>query len=261
MLDHKASRIILGAAVIDDILAMLLAGGRHCGAGRGPASTWLSLLHRPAQAMLFVALVGLVGTRVMRRSSPWLEVPINPLSPLTITLALCLGSGAGGRLPWPGGDHWRVPRRAWPRPRPRNARRWKSNCTRSWRSWFHSSLSLRAREWCSPSSARFPRWAPSLVVTLLAIIGKLVGGGLGALSLGRKNALIVGTGMVPRGEVGIIIANLGWQAGVLDGQMYAILIAMSLLTAIIAPSVLPLLLKPRAKAEEPPRTQGKPKRG
>ena len=97
-----------------------------------------------------------------------------------------------------------------------------------------------------------PALGALLVVTLLAIIGKLVGGGLGALSLGRTNALIVGMGMVPRGEVGIIIANLGWQAGVLDGQMYAILIAMSLLTAIIAPSVLPLLLKPKTKTAEPP---------
>jgi len=48
-----------------------------------------------------------------------------------------------------------------------------------------------------------------VVVVLLALVSKLVGCGLGALSLGRQSALIVGVGMVPRGEVGIIIASLG----------------------------------------------------
>jgi Kef-type K+ transport system membrane component KefB len=81
------------------------------------------------------------------------------------------------------------------------------------------------------------------VVTLLAVIGKQVGGGLGALSLGRKSALTVGAGMVPRGEVGIIIASLGQQAGIFTGATYAIIIGMSLLTSVIAPPILGVLLK------------------
>jgi Kef-type K+ transport system membrane component KefB len=52
------------------------------------------------------------------------------------------------------------------------------------------------------------------VVTLLAIAGKLIGCGLGVLPLGRKRALIVGIGMVPRREVGIIVASLWQQMGV-----------------------------------------------
>jgi Kef-type K+ transport system membrane component KefB len=49
--------------------------------------------------------------------------------------------------------------------------------------------------------------------------------------------------MVPRGEVGIIIASLGLQAGIFNGPTYAIIIAMSLLTSVIAPPLLGLLLK------------------
>ncbi len=86
-----------------------------------------------------------------------------------------------------------------------------------------------------------------LVVTVLAVISKLLGCGLGALSLGRRSALIVGVGMVPRGEVGIIVASLGQQAGVFTGTTYAVIIAMSLLTSVMAPPVLKLLL-----AELPP---------
>ena len=41
-----------------------------------------------AEAVGFVVVIGLVGARVMRRSSEWPEAPINPLSPLTIVLAL-----------------------------------------------------------------------------------------------------------------------------------------------------------------------------
>ena len=79
------------------------------------------------------------------------------------------------------------------------------------------------------------------VVTLLAVVSKLVGCGLAALSTGRRSALIVGVGMVPRGEVGIIVASLGLQAAVFSETLYAVIIAMSLLTSVIAPPVLKAL--------------------
>ena len=81
------------------------------------------------------------------------------------------------------------------------------------------------------------------VVTLIAIVSKLAGGFLGALSLGRRSALLVGVGMIPRGEVGVVIASLGLAAGVFSDRTYAVIVAMSLLTAMITPPVLALLLK------------------
>ena len=87
-----------------------------------------------------------------------------------------------------------------------------------------------------------------LLVVALAIVSKLIGCGLGAWSLGRRKALIVGVGMVPRGEVGIIVASLGKQAGVFNDTIYALIIAMSLITSIIAPPILKLLLR-REKAD------------
>jgi Kef-type K+ transport system membrane component KefB len=79
--------------------------------------------------------------------------------------------------------------------------------------------------------------------TVIAIISKLLGGFLGALSLGRMGAAIVGFGMVPRGEVGVVIASLGLAAGVFNDQMYAIIVAMSLLTAMVTPPILAWLLR------------------
>jgi Kef-type K+ transport system membrane component KefB len=89
------------------------------------------------------------------------------------------------------------------------------------------------------------------VVLFLAVSGKIIGCSLAARSLGRKSALIVGIGMVPRGDVGIIVASLGQQAGVISNDIYTIIIAMVLLTSIIAPPILALLLigEPRDSTE------------
>jgi len=247
VLHHKASRIILGAAVIDDILAMLLLAVVTSIQGEAGIDV-VSLLLVLFQAIAFVALVGLVGARVMKRSSPWLEVPINPHSPFTISLALCLGLafvaaylGLAAII----GAFLAGMAAAETTQRDTLQRQ------------LHPILAFLVPFFFVVTGTRvvlaelgtLSALGSLLVVTLLAIVGKVVGGGLGTLSLGRKTALIVGTGMVPRGEVGIIIANLGWQAGVLDGRMYAIIISMSLLTAIIAPSVLPLLMKPKVREE------------
>ncbi len=80
------------------------------------------------------------------------------------------------------------------------------------------------------------------VVTVLAVLSKLAGCGLGALSLGGRPALIVGVGMIPRGEVGIIVASLGLQMKVFGESIFAIIVAMSLLTSVIAPPILGRLL-------------------
>lgn len=89
-----------------------------------------------------------------------------------------------------------------------------------------------------------------LIITALAIVSKLVACGIGAWAMGLRSALIVGVGMVSRGEVGIIMASLGKQAGVITDGMYAAIIAMSLLTSVVAPPALTALFG-RAPAPMP----------
>ena len=247
VLNHTASRVILGAAVIDDILAMLLLAVVTALQGGGSVGL-VSLALVFVQAIGFVALVALVGTRVMRRSSPWLEVPINPLSPLTLALALCLGLALAATflgLAAIIGAFLAGMAAA------------ETTQRESLEKQLRPILAFLVPFFFVVTGAKvvlsdlasLSTLGALAVVTVLAIIGKLVGSGLGALSLGRKNALIVGTGMVPRGEVGIIIASLGQQAGIFTGATYAIIIAMSLLTSIVAPPVLGALLR-----EKPGRT-------
>jgi Kef-type K+ transport system membrane component KefB len=82
-----------------------------------------------------------------------------------------------------------------------------------------------------------------LAATVIAVASKLAGGFLGALPLGRRGATIVGVGMVPRGEVGVVIASLGLAGGVFSGEIHAVIVAMSLLTSVITPPVLAALLR------------------
>jgi Kef-type K+ transport system membrane component KefB/mannitol/fructose-specific phosphotransferase system IIA component (Ntr-type) len=83
------------------------------------------------------------------------------------------------------------------------------------------------------------------IYTLSAILAKVIGCGGPALLLGFnfKGALRIGVGMVPRGEVALIIAGIGLATGVLDNQLFSIVILLTLISTILAPSLLNAALK------------------
>jgi len=78
-----------------------------------------------------------------------------------------------------------------------------------------------------------------IVITVVAIVTKVIGCGLpaGMMGMCRRDALIVGFGMAPRGEVAMIVALIGLDAGIIDMGVYVVLVLMSLLTTIITPIV------------------------
>ena len=76
------------------------------------------------------------------------------------------------------------------------------------------------------------------VTTVIAVLTKLVGCGLGAWSLGLRGALQVGVGMVPRGEVGIVVAQIGLGLGVISDRMFGVVLFMAVATTMIAPPFL-----------------------
>ncbi len=78
----------------------------------------------------------------------------------------------------------------------------------------------------------------ALVLFIVAIIGKVISG-IGAYKL-DVNKLVIGIGMIPRGEVGLIFASMGLVSGVLTKSEYSALTIMVMLTTFIAP---PLLYK------------------
>jgi len=76
-------------------------------------------------------------------------------------------------------------------------------------------------------------------LTVVAIVTKVAGCGLPAKlgGLCTKDALIVGFGMAPRGEVAMIVALIGLDRGIIDQGVYVVLVLMSLFTTLITPIV------------------------
>lgn len=100
--------------------------------------------------------------------------------------------------------------------------------------------------------AREP-WFTGLLA-LVAVAAKAAGSYVGAFAGGFTNreSLAVGAGMVARGEVALVIAVLGRQSGVIGEEAYAASIAVTLLTTLAAPLLLRLALPKRSEeAEEP----------
>ncbi len=79
-----------------------------------------------------------------------------------------------------------------------------------------------------------------LLLTLVALASKFIGCGLPAKLQGSntRDSLIIGLGMVPRGEVAMIIALIGLNNHLITQDIYAALVLMSLLTTIIPPLIL-----------------------
>lgn len=240
-LQRVESRVILGAAVIDDILAMLLLGMVVAVQGGGELHIG-NLVVVLVEAIGFVLVIGWIGVRVMQRSSAWLDWPADPASPLALVLAMCLGLAwlatrfglaaiIGAFLAGMIASETRQHKQLEKQTRP---------LLTLLTPFFFVMTGARVQLTQLTGSEALGLLA---MATALALVTKLAGGWLGALKLGPRAALTVGVGMMPRGEVGVVIASLGLAAHVFSERMYAVVIAMSLLTSVIAPPLLAALLR------------------
>ncbi|MBN2619259.1 MAG: cation:proton antiporter [Spirochaetales bacterium] len=84
-----------------------------------------------------------------------------------------------------------------------------------------------------------------LIYSIISIIAKVVGCGLPSLFLNFNllGALRIGTGMIPRGEVALIIAGIGVSSGILNPEMFGVAVLMTLASTIMAPPLLTKLFK------------------
>lgn len=246
-LERKEARIILGAAVIDDVLAMLLLAVVSALQTEAGVDV-LNLLKVLGGAVGFVVVVALLGTRVMRRSSALLDAPLDNESPLPVSFAICLALAVasahfglaaiiGAFLA--GMVLAETPHR---KELEHDFARVSAILVPFFFVVTGSKVDVRLL-------TDGPVLLAVLVVTALAVVGKVMGGALGARVLGPRRALTVGVGMVPRGEVGVIVAGLGQQAGVFSPRTYAIVVGMSLLTSIVAPPALKRML---SESDPPP---------
>jgi Kef-type K+ transport system membrane component KefB len=236
MIRTRAARTVLGAAIIDDILALILVAVATGIAAEGGLDL-VELMVVVGLALSFVAFFALGGTRLMARRPQILREPRFAESPLLPAVILCLGVAA-----------------------------------------FASQIGLAAiigaflaglmvaetkeqhpiEDEVAPLYAFFPPFffafigieldlgalldgetlALLALVTGVAAATKLAGAWIGARGLERRETWIVAVGMIPRGEVGIIVASIGAAAGVIDAQLFAVIVAMSIATAVAVPAAL-----------------------
>jgi Kef-type K+ transport system membrane component KefB len=231
-----AARTILGAAVIDDILAMLLLAVA-VGLGQDDAVNVGSLLTTIALAVAFLAFFALGGTRVMARRPRLLQAPRFSESPLLPAVIICLGLAAFAA---------------------------HIGLAAIIGAFLAGMIVAETKEQhpieaeVAPLYAFFPPFFFAVIgtqvdlgqfvdaealllllaVTVLAIFTKYAGARLGARGLPAQDAKVIGLGMIPRGEVGIIVAGIGATAGVVEDQLFAVIVGMSVLTTLLIPPLL-----------------------
>ena len=95
--------------------------------------------------------------------------------------------------------------------------------------------------------------AGSLLI-LVAVAGKFLAGYAPFWFRGKKS--VIGVGMIPRGEVGLIFAQMGLSSGVLDEGLFSAVTMMVMVTTFMAPPLLKYLLSPRGPKKERPNLEG-----
>ncbi len=244
VIDKKYSQVILGAAVIDDVLAMIVlsvVSSVSTGKGVNPLAIGLVIV----QSLGFIFIMATVGRRLAKSKGRMLNKPLNPLSPWSLSIALCIGvavlSNMLGLAAIIGAFLVGM-----------------VLAETDYRDWIHEKV-IDLNEFIVPfffisaglsvdimAFKSLPAIGSLLLISILAIVGKFVGAWLGA----KQDRTMVGVGMVPRGEVGIIIAGLGFQFKVIGKDVYSLLVGMSLITSIVAAPVMKLLVKREAKKQE-----------
>jgi Kef-type K+ transport system membrane component KefB/mannitol/fructose-specific phosphotransferase system IIA component (Ntr-type) len=101
-------------------------------------------------------------------------------------------------------------------------------------------MMVNVREIISPPVLIF-----GAIYTGVAVVSKVIGCGGPAMLLGfnGRGAFRIGAGMVPRGEVALIIAGIGLAMGIINDQLFAVVILMTLITTLMAPPLLSASLK------------------
>jgi len=244
LLHRSTSQVIMGAAVIDDILGLMILSGVSSVSEGG--INVAAIVGTAISAFLFVIVVGAVGSRLFKKLAPAINSLRISKPFFKFGLILCLGLSyvalyievaaiigaflAGMALS-------EATRNNAP------MRRLTNGVMEFMVPFFlvNIGMQLDIRLFADGSVVAF-----AVFITVIAVATKVIGCGLGARSMGLRKSLQVGVGMVPRGEVGIVVAQIGLGLAVIDDKAFAAVLFMAVVTTLIAPPFIKLL------APEPP---------
>jgi Kef-type K+ transport system membrane component KefB len=240
LISTKASRIILAAAVVDDILAMAALSIATGLADESASFLQISVSISVAVGLLVVLLV--LGMKTFGKWPRLLQAPVFSESPLMPAVILCvaiavltakvglaglIGAFLVGVVIAEGDDREAVEAEIAP-------------FQALFLPFFFVLIGLQL------DVAALATTSTALLATGLVVIGavtKYLGAWLGARSIGQ-DARFVAVGMIPRGEVGIVIGSVGLAAGALTNSQFTAIVAMSLVTALFVPLIMRRMPRP-----------------
>ena len=237
LLQHPASKIILAAAIIDDVLGLLVLAVVS-GVAKGTVNI-VELALTTVLAVGFVLLVATWGTRTVSRVLPHMERNLQGgggqftlailllfgLSLLAIYagVAAIIGAFLAGMALANSVGH--------------RVHEMTSGVAELLVPFFLAGIGLNL----DLSVFRHTETLTlGLMILLVACASKFIGCGAGALRLGWADAARVGAGMIPRGEVGMVVAQIGLGLQVISKDVYGLVVLMAIGTTVVAPPLLKL---------------------
>jgi Kef-type K+ transport system membrane component KefB len=236
LIKHKVAYIVLGAAVLDDILALIVLALVR-GLARGQFDT-LEFILLVVESLVFVGFLTMWGPKLAKRTRKWVERISIPEGPFFLSVILCLGLAeladliglaaiigafmAGVMIDELAGVY--------------DLERKVKYVSEFLLPFFFVMMGAHL----DPRIFLNPRvLVLTLVITVVAIVSKILGAALATWKEEWKVRIQTGVCMVARGEVGIIVALVGISLHTITQELYSLVLGMSLLTTIVAP---PLIL-------------------
>jgi Kef-type K+ transport system membrane component KefB len=235
LIKHKVAYIVLGAAVLDDILALIVLAVVKGLARQEFHVLELSLL--VVESLAFVGFLTWWGPRVAKRTRKWVERLNIPEGPFVLSVILCLGLAeladviglaaiigsfmAGIVIDEMAGVYD------------------LENKVKYVNEFLLPFFFVMMGAHLDPRTFAQPRLLfLVLLVSVVAALSKMIGAALGAWKEDWRTRIQTGICMIPRGEVGIIVALIGLSLHSITQEIYAVVLGMSLITTIMTPPLI-----------------------
>jgi Kef-type K+ transport system membrane component KefB len=240
LIKHKVAYIILGAAVLDDILALIiLALVKGLAQGRFHTVEFTLLV---LESLVFVGFLMMWGPKLAKRTRKWVERLNIPEAPFVLSVILCLGLAeladiiglaaiigsfmAGIMIDELAGVYD------------------LENKVKYVNEFLLPFFFVMMGAHLDPRAFLDLRLLLMIfIITLIAVVSKMLGAIVASRKENWKTRLQTGICMIPRGEVGIIVALIGLSLNTITQDIYTVVLGMSLLTTLITPPLIIMAFK------------------
>ncbi len=237
----KAGSTILGAAVIDDVmglivLSLVIAVSAHGGSGTDRWHALMVPVAKMAACLVGTFVIGPFLTRwVMKAAANMHGHHMEVAAALAIAFVMAFTAESFGGMAAITGSYLAGLFVASTPSHERVIEELRAMTNSFFGPLFLMSIGLDVNAWQLGNHFGF-----FAVLLVIAILGKVLGCGLGAGLSGfsRRDSVVVGVGMIPRGEVGLITASIGFTAGLVTRDIYAQAVILVLITTLITPALL-----------------------